>query len=330
MRKSIAGLGLAVFLPVWGGDEKPLRDAIGRLGDSDFGVRQEAQERLLNAALESPEQVLALLPADPPDPEVRAGIETLRRRIPVERLRRRILAALDGQTGKDDLARELAERPSPMAFLDFATTAAVDPAPKIAVLEIVLREADPSSRPMAWVALQQLQLWKIVPEGLRPEIVRVVLERLPPKEEDFRVKAVEILGDATTAERAVEHLSPLLAADDSARHAAASALIRLLRGKSRPLVEKLVLSDPDLEGRATLLWNWCLAVEREDRIAFLRRFLEDPDPAVRMIGIGCFSAHAGPQDVGLLKPLLEGNDELRVEAEEARKHVLSREKDESE
>ena len=137
--------------------QEALAEAVRALGDNDFQVRDGATEKLFTWGIDHPEAVLKALPPESPDPEVKFRCEELRRRMPWEGRRRRILGMAGN--GEDPLFREAVERlfddPGAPTFDELLKKGTLRQPAVLAGLSVFLDHEDAAVREAAVKALKE-------------------------------------------------------------------------------------------------------------------------------------------------------------------------------
>ncbi len=117
--------GLLLAVAAWSpgaraGEQAPAMPApeevarlVGQLADPSFAAREAAQKALLELGCAQPEGVLALLPLESGDPEVREHCRILRWQIPLEALRRRMSLRAGTDEGLRRALADVLGTPSP-------------------------------------------------------------------------------------------------------------------------------------------------------------------------------------------------------------------------
>lgn len=312
---------VCLFLPDVRAGEDPAALA-ARLGSADFAEREAAYEALLAAAARDPEGVLAVLPSDPDDIEVRAACDRLREAVAREGMRRRLLAAV----GEDPTARSAAEgflRDSRNLSAYHALIQKIPESRMTGVATVLapslLSAEDPEFRSRG------IQL--IAQTG--PGAVLAIRPLLDDPSETVRSSAIHALAglkDAASVPRFMERLANGTESERAASMHALAALnaigeiprlLPLLEGKkeiglrvwvmrllaefdapeARAAIER-ALADPvaDVRAEAARLWTNRLRKDKEG-LPRLLPFLEDPDPMTRMIVLRAIAQHGGQEQM---------------------------------
>lgn len=153
---------LVLLLPgaLAAGEEIPeasIRTAVEELASPDYATRQAAYARFLDWGAVSPDRILAALPEGEQDEDLAATCARLRKRLPTEGMRRKLLAlvagappgALNGNRSAAtaaDLVNAFFDDPEPTTTLTFSRIFAVPPAEAADALWMFRKAADPATR----------------------------------------------------------------------------------------------------------------------------------------------------------------------------------------
>ncbi len=246
-----------------------VNEAVRRLGDDAYTIREAASRDLLAWGLLDPGKLLPLLPSDDPDPEIRARLEELRSRISVDRRLMALLAVAADSEPMQAAARGLSEHLADPAFL---APAADSPTR--------LPETDGVLTPFLTSAGTE-----------KSKAVRMMEILLADKDLAVRRIAARILYYHGTAENVPAVRKSLGDADAYIRACGAQALAKIGDRESASLIAAL-LKDPERDARqgAALALG---QVGSPEQVTALEALLEDPDEGVRKAVEGALAQIAG-------------------------------------